>query len=81
MPASIECKECGLFHPPVAPGCCPMANSKEANEEAIQEHGNALVELSIEVQKAFLKRVGIFNNPEKQKELAKKLIVQINSLQ
>ena len=35
------CKECGMIHPPVPPGQCPMAKAEKQNET---EHGKTVNE-------------------------------------
>lgn len=66
MVMSILCPECGLQHPPVVPGTCPMAKAKEVEEIAKQESGTRVVNLSIDIQKEYLnKSKTLATDPEK----------------
>ena len=80
MGANIECPECGFMHPPVARGNCPMAKAEGERKEAIAEYGSTAFEIATEIQKAFLKKIQIYNNPEKHKELATSVLSFINAL-
>jgi len=66
MGVSYQCPECNFYHPPTAPGQCPMARSKNIKQEAEQIAGNELMNLSIDIQELFLKKVKtIPDNTEK----------------
>ncbi len=49
-----QCSECGLLHPPVAPGTCPVRKGQKIDEVEKAEKGTFLVECMLDIKKDFL---------------------------
>ena len=56
MAGSAQCTECGLIHPPVAKGHCPIANVNKVKEDLKSEKNLEYVNVAIEVQNLFNKK-------------------------
>jgi len=48
------CPECGLSHPPVAPGTCPVAKERNRKTERKAEMGAKLFDSFETIQKSFM---------------------------
>jgi len=45
-----KCSECGLIHPPVEPGTCPVANSRKKQEELRMKFDEVMYKYILELQ-------------------------------
>jgi len=48
------CPECGLMHPPAAPGKCPVAKEQKRKNEMKAEMGTKLFDSFETIQKSFM---------------------------
>ena len=80
MPASIQCKECGYMHPPVAAGQCPRAKQKAVDEEAKAEADTRVANLSVEIQRTYLQKIRKIEDVERKIELGRNILRYINGL-
>jgi hypothetical protein len=50
------CPECGLSHPPVVPGSCPVAKEQNRKDELKAKMGSKLFDSFESIQKSFVEK-------------------------
>jgi len=75
------CTECGLIHPPVARGQCPVAKGKQVRQQAESEVSTVVTNLSFDIQKAYLVKIQKIDSVEQKELIGKKILEFINTLQ